>query len=132
MIEVACWQDDDSTCAARLGVHLRGSGQPKGTRNLILWAKTSIGVNAGYPFRILNGRRGQVELQTRLQKPKVPGVSPGSFTIQSVTLSISHSGRKSFITNPPSCSGGWPFSLKVVNYFNQPSITAHDRVSCRG
>jgi hypothetical protein len=107
-----------------------GEGQPRGTRNLILWAKTSIGVNAGYPFRVLKGRGGRVALRTKLPKPKTPGVSPGSFTIQTVTLSISHFGRRPFITNPPSCHRSWPFSLTVVNWFNQPSITAHDRVKC--
>ena len=107
-----------------------GIGQPKGTRNLILWVKTSIGVNEANPFRILTGKGGRVELQARLPKPKAPGVTPGSFTIQTITLSVSHFGAKPFITNPPSCPGSWPFSLRVVNYFHQPSITAHDRVKC--
>ena len=108
-----------------------GEGQPKGTRNLILWAKTSVGVNAGYPFRIIKGRGGRMELQTKLEKRKAPGVSPGSFTIQSVTLTMSHTGKRPFITNPPTCPGGWRFSLTVVNYFKQPPITAHDRAKCR-
>jgi hypothetical protein len=107
-----------------------GIGQPKGTRNLILWAKTSFGVTAAYPFRILKGRGGRMELRTQLKKPKTPGVTPGSFTIQTLTLSISHFGKRSFITNPPSCHGSWPYSLTIVNWFNQPSITAHDRVRC--
>jgi hypothetical protein len=119
------------TATSYNAVNNTGEGQPKGTRNLILWVKTSLGVSAGYPFRVLKGKGGQVELQVKLQKPKTPGVSPGSFTIQTVDLSISHSGRKPFIVDPPSCRGSWPFTLKVSNYFNQPPITAHDRVKCR-
>jgi hypothetical protein len=108
-----------------------GIGQPKGTRNLILWVKTSIGVNQAFPFRVLKAAGHRVELQARLKKPKQRGVTPGTFTIQTVVLSVTGSGRRSFITDPPSCASSWRFSLKVVNYFNQPPITAHDRVKCR-
>lgn len=109
-----------------------GEGQPKGTRNLILWVKTSIGVTQAVPFRVMKGTGGRMELQARFTKPAQPGVSPGSFTIQTIDLSVSHTGRASFITDPPACSGSWPFALTVVNYFGQPSITAHDRVRCSG
>lgn len=107
------------------------SHEPKGTRNLVLWVKTSIGVNQVFPFRVIRGAGRPVELQASLTKPAQPGVSPGSFTIQSVDLSIAGSGKRSLITNPKSCSGSWPFALRVVNYFGQPGITAHDQVKCR-
>jgi hypothetical protein len=108
-----------------------GIGQPKGTRNLVLWVKTSLGITQAVPFRVLKRHGGHVELRAQLQQPSTPGVSPGSFTIQSVALSISYSGRKSYITDPPTCRGAWPFSLTITNYFGQPSITAHDSVKCR-
>ena len=108
-----------------------GIGQPRGTRNLVLWIKTSIGITVTVPFRVLTGPRGRTELRAKFTKPKQPGVSPGSFTIEQAILSLTGSGRGSYITNPPTCMGNWPFSLTIVNYFNQPPITAHDRVSCR-
>jgi hypothetical protein len=108
-----------------------GKGQPKGTRNLILWVKSSIGVNTALPFRVLRGAGGRVELHATLTKPSQAGVSPGSFTRQTVVLSVSRSGKGSFITDPALCSGTWPFSLTVGDYFNQPSITARDLVTCR-
>jgi hypothetical protein len=33
-----------------------GQGQPKGTRNLVLWVTTSIGLKIAVPFRVLKGR----------------------------------------------------------------------------
>jgi hypothetical protein len=108
-----------------------GRGQPKGTRNLVLWVKTSIGVNSAIAFRVLKGAGGRVELRATFPKPSQPGVSPGSFTIQTVLLSVFGSGKRSYITDPAVCPGSWPFSLRVVNYFDQPSITARDQVKCR-
>jgi hypothetical protein len=108
-----------------------GKGQPKGTRTLILWVKTSIGVNTALPFRVLKGPGGRVKLRATLTKPSQSGLSPGSFTIQTVVLSVSGSGKGSYLTNPRVCSGGWPFSLTLVNYFHQPSIAANDQVKCR-
>lgn len=107
-----------------------GEGQPKGTRNLVLWVKTSIGVTQAVPFRVLHLGGHRIALRATFKKPATPGVSPGSFTIQTVSLSITGHGRKSFIADPPSCTGSWPFALTVINYFSQPSITAHDRVKC--
>jgi hypothetical protein len=107
-----------------------GIGQPKGTRNLILWVKTSLGVNQAIPFRvIMRGRREK--LRATFTKPSRPGVTPGSFTVQTVTLSTRGSGKRSFITNPATCTRSWQFALNVVNYFNQPPITATDSVRCQ-
>lgn len=108
-----------------------GQGQPKGTRNLVLWVKTSIGLKVATPFRVLKGPGGRVELRATFPKPSQPGILPGFATLQTLTLSVSGSGRRSFITNPAVCSGSWPFSLTVTNYFHQPSITARHRVNCR-
>lgn len=108
-----------------------GKGQPKGTRNLILWVKTSIGLKIAVPFRVLKGPGGRVELRTTLPKPSHPGLAPGFGTLQTVTLAVSGSGKRSYITNPAVCSGSWPFSLTVTNYFHQPSITARHRVDCQ-
>jgi hypothetical protein len=95
--------------------------------------KTSINVNQVIPFRVLKGVGGRQELRATFNQPSQPGVSPGTFTIQNVTLSVkgSSSSHGSFITNPPACAGSWSYALKIVNYFGQPSITAHDRVKCR-
>jgi hypothetical protein len=108
-----------------------GQGQPKGTRNLILWVKTSIGLKVAVPFRVLRGPGGRVELRATFAKPSHPGISPGSVTIQTATLVVSGSGKRSYITNPAVCSGSWPFTLTVTNYFHQPSITARHRVNCQ-
>ena len=108
-----------------------GLGQPKGTRNLLLWVKTSIAGNQAFAFRVMRGAAGREELQGRFTKPSRPGVTPGSFTIQTIDLSVSGSGNGSFITNPTVCSGAWRFALAVVNYFNQPPITAYDKVNCQ-
>src|SRR5437588_9645399 len=54
-----------------------GIGEPKGTRNLILHVKTSIGVTADAAFRIINGAGGRVLLRARFKRPSKPGVSAG-------------------------------------------------------
>lgn len=109
-----------------------GEGQPKGTQNLILWWTNSSGVNQAIPFRVLKGAGGRAELQATFAKPSQPGVSPDSITIETVVLSLSGSGKRSFITNPAMCSRSWLFTVTIVNYFGQPSITAQDRVKCHG
>lgn len=109
-----------------------GVGQPKGTRNLILWVKPSIGPNVAVPFRVLKGPGGRGELRATFTKPSQPGILPGSVTLQTVTLSVSGSGKGSYITNPAVCQGAWAYSVTVANYFGQPSVTARDQVTCRG
>lgn len=108
-----------------------GIGQPRGTRNLVLWVKPSLGVNQAIAFRVLKSVGGHEALRATFTKPTHPGVTPGSFTIQTVTLSTRGSGKASYITNPLACSGSWQFALKIVNYFNQPPVTAHDGVKCQ-
>jgi hypothetical protein len=106
-------------------------GEPKGTRNVLFYAQTSIGANSIIAFRISKLRDGQMKLVAKFTKPTSPGITPGSFTIEKVDVTIRGSGRKAYMTNPPRCSGGWTFAMTLTNYFGQPSVTAHDRARCR-
>lgn len=110
-----------------------GQGQPKGTRNLLFFARTSIGANATLAFRVSRLRGGRVKLSTQQPKPSHPGLAPGDFSLQKVDITItgSRGERRPFVTNPPTCAGGWPFTMTISNYFGQPSVTAADRVRCR-
>jgi hypothetical protein len=70
-------------------------------------------------------------LVENMTKPKKPGVTPGSFTIEHVKLSVSAgTAAKPYLSDVTSCHGSWPFSFTIKNWFNQPSITAHDKVRC--
>ena len=108
-----------------------GMGQPKGTRNLILSVKTSDGGIQVFPFQMMRGPGGRAKLVARLPKPPQPGVTRGTVTIQMLDLSVSGSVMGSFNTNPAVCSRSWQFALMIVNYFNQPPITAYDQVKCK-
>ncbi len=115
------------------GVDDKGyQGFPKGSGVLILYFRTSIKVNSSSYFHIDKSHAGGIELIQRLAKPKKPGIAPGFATIQRLDLTVSGSGAKPFISNPAHCSGSWPFSFTVENYFSQPSVTAHDQVKCSG
>ena len=105
-------------------------GFPKGSRELILNIVTSIGVNSVEFFHVVKAAGGQVQLIARGAKPAMPGVAPGSLTLQSLDLTIASSSKKPYLSNPSTCPGSWPFSLAVTNWFGQPSITARDQVSC--
>ena len=107
-----------------------GEGQPVGTRNLIMYVKASIGVTATYPFRITKTSGGRVELVTELSKPAKAGYSPGDFTLQDVDVSIAGDGTKPYLANPPTCNGGWLFTMPLTAYFGVKPITAFDRASC--
>lgn len=108
-----------------------GGAEPKGARNLVLWVTTSDGGIQAFPFQAMRASGGRAELVARLPKPAQPGVMHGTVTVQKLDLSVSGSVMGSFNTNPPRCSGSWRFVLKIVNYFNQPPITADDRVKCK-
>lgn len=115
------------------GVNDRGyAGHRKGSRNIFLYARTSVGVSGVLTFYIVKTPGGGTKLVAQLPKPAKPGVTPGSYTIQTTNLSISGgSASKPYLTDPPSCRGSWLFSFRNDNWFNQPSVTAHDRVMCR-
>jgi hypothetical protein len=104
-------------------------GYAKGSPELVLWIKTSIGVNAVDYFHIVKTGGGTVKLIANAAKPAKAGIAPGNFTIQKLDLTVNGSGKK-YVTNPHTCSGGWPFALTITNYFGQPSITARDVVAC--
>ncbi len=105
-------------------------GYPKNSPMLVLYVKSSIGINANNFFHVVKGGPGVLKLIGTSTQPAQAGVLPGSFTLQTLDLSVSGSAKKPFVSNPPTCSGSWPFSLTVTNYFGQPSVTAQDRVKC--
>ena len=106
------------------------TGFPKGSPVVILYIKTSIGLNATDFFH--QSKKGGHEVLTgTASPPSQPGIQPLNFTIQKLRLTLSRSShKKPYITNPPACHGSWPFSLTITNYFGQPSVTAHDAVKC--
>jgi len=104
-------------------------GFAKGSPEVVLGIKTSIGVNAAEYFHIVKTSRGIVKLIATFAKPAKAGIAPGNFTIQKLDLTINGSGKK-YVTNPSTCTGSWPFSLTIADYFGQPSITARDLVAC--
>lgn len=105
-------------------------GFPKGSHELLLFVKTSIGVNTLNVFHAVRAASGRLQLIARTTKPTTPGVAPGSFTLQALDLTIDSSSKKPYMSNPGTCPGSWPFSLTITNWFGQPSITARDRVTC--
>ncbi len=114
------------------GVNDNGSGgHPKGARAVFLYAQTSIHVNSTLAFYIHKSPSGGVTLIENVAKPKKPGVTPGSFTIQHVKLSVSGgTAAKPYLSNVTSCHGSWPFSFTIQNWFSQPPITARAKVKC--
>lgn len=115
------------------GVNDRGfAGHKKGSRTIFLYARTSVGLSGFYTFYIFKAVGGGTKLVSSSPKPKKPGVTPGSFTIQSTNLSVSGgSAGKPYLTDSKRCGGSWLFTFRIDNWFNQPSVTAHDRVMCR-
>lgn len=119
-----------ATVTAYNAVNDKGyGGAPKGSPALILYFQTSIGIKTSFYFHIV--KSGQItKLIGALAKPSKPGKQPGSFSIQNLDLTLTRSGSKPYMTNPPTCKKSWPFSLTLTNYFNQPSITARSKVAC--
>jgi hypothetical protein len=114
------------------GVNDNGSGgHPKGAQALFLYVQTSVHVNVTDVFYIHRSPNGGTTLIASVSKPKKPGVTPGSFTIQHIKLSVSAgTAAKPYLSDATSCPGSWPFSFTIDNWFNQPSVTAHDKVAC--
>jgi hypothetical protein len=106
-------------------------GYRRGSRELILYVKTSIGVNTTLAFHLVKTRSGVYKLVANETKPAKPGISPGTFTLQTLNLTLTGAGHKPYLTNPRTCTGSWTYSLTITNHFRQPSITAKDRVNCR-
>ncbi len=106
-------------------------GFPKGSPVLFLYVATSLGLNETLPFHVVTAPGGATELLTTVTKPAKPGVQPGSFTIRTIDLRVSGSGRANYLSDPRSCRGSWPFALTVKNFFGKPSVTAKDTVKCR-
>jgi hypothetical protein len=106
-------------------------GYRRGSRELILYVKTSIGINTTLVFHLVKTPGGVYKLVSHLTKPPKPGVTPGSFSLQTLNLILTGAGHKPFLTNPGTCTGSWTYSLTIINYFRQPSITAQDQVRCR-
>lgn len=103
-----------------------GTPRNPGVPSLILYAKTSIGVNTELPFDISGSR---LELD---YAPPQPGQKQ-IFHIQKVDLSIPNRGGKhAYVTAPRTCghSRKWKFSMTITNY-DGPSITATDTERCR-
>ncbi len=119
------------TVTAYNGVDDAGyAGFKKGSPLLALYIKTSIGITTVDYFHIVKSSRG-LTLISRSTKPAAPGIAPGVFTIRQLDLTIAGSGKHPYMTAPPSCTGSWPFSLTITNWFGQPSVTAGDRVACK-
>jgi hypothetical protein len=118
------------------GVDDRGyAGFRKGSPEVILYVKTSAGINTTDFFHLFRNRDGSEMLTGTATKPTKPGVQPGDITIQKLKLSLfrsssSSSSKKPYITNPPTCHRSWLLSLTTTNYFGQPPVTAHDAVKC--
>ena len=107
------------------------NGQPKGTHNLTLFITTSIGIKTTFPFRVEKTGNGRVKLVGQQPKPSKPGYTPGNFSLQRVQLTVHAKTKKSFITNPPTCTKkGWLYTFTITNYFGQKSITAKHRQHC--
>jgi hypothetical protein len=115
------------------GVNDDGSGgHPAGSRALFFYAQTSIHVNATLVFYIHTSPTGGTTLVEKSPKPKKPGVTPGTYTIEHVKISVSGgTAKKPYIANVTSCHRSWPFSFTIKNYFKAPSVTAHDKVKCQ-
>ncbi len=105
-------------------------GYPKGSRELILYINTSVGIKLANFLHIVKAPAGSAKLTGTSTKPSKPGITPGSYTLQRLDLTVSGSGNKPYLINPPTCKGSWPFSLTITNWFGQPSVTASDSVTC--
>jgi hypothetical protein len=104
-------------------------GYGKGKPVVILWVKTTIGVNVIDYFHVVKAG-GTLELIGKNTKPSHPGFVAGDFTLQ--TLDLTSTGNASaYFNNPPKCTGSWGFALTLTNFFGQPPITAPDKVACR-
>lgn len=116
------------------GINDRGyDGFRPGSRILVFYVKTSIGLNTSFIFHIVKTRSGATELISKTSKPKKPGVTPGTFSLQRVHLTVagkSPSG-KPYGINPPTCTGRWQASMTITNWFGGPTITASDSINCR-
>lgn len=104
-------------------------GYPRGSPVLLLYVRTTIGVNQTDFFHVVT-RGGGLELIGRSTKPSHPGIVPGDFTLQTLDLT-STASPSAYFRNPPKCSGSWRFALTLTNFFGQPPITAPDTVGCR-
>jgi hypothetical protein len=106
-------------------------GHPKGARNIFLFVQTSLHINVTDVFYIEKAPGGGTKLVADMSKPTKPGITPGSFTIKHITLSVSGgTASKPYFSDATACRGSWPFSFTINNWFNQPSVTAHDKVAC--
>lgn len=106
-------------------------GFPKGSPEIVLYVKTSLGVNATEYFHLVKHKDGSEMLTGTESRPARPGVQSGNFTLQDLKLTVHRSSRnKPYITNPPTCQRHWLFSLTTTNYFGQPPVTARDAVKC--
>lgn len=99
-----------------------GSPRDKGIPAVIMYAKTSIGVNATLPFDI-KGNKLLLEYA-----PPAEGSSQ-LFHIQKVDISIPN-GKKPYVTVPTTCKKPWSFSMAVAN-FDGPTVTASHSVKCK-
>ncbi len=105
------------------------AGFPKGSPEIVLYIKTSLGLNTTDYFHVV--KKGGSELLTGTSSaPAKPGVQPAYFTIQKLKLTVRSDQNKPYFTNPPRCHKNWLFSLTTTNYFGQPSVTARDAVGC--
>jgi hypothetical protein len=103
-------------------VNVDGTPRVPGTPAVILFAKTTLGLNSILPFDI-DGNRLLLEFS-----PPTPGV-PEIFHIQDVDLTFPRS--LGFVTAPHQCVGGrWRFSQTIEN-FDGPSVTARHTVPCK-
>lgn len=105
-------------------------GYRRGSRELILYVSTSVGIKLANFLHIVNTAAGNLKLAGTAAKPAKPGVTPGSYSLQKLDLTVSGSGKKPYLIAPPTCKGSWPFSLTITNWFGQPTVTARDSVKC--
>lgn len=96
---------------------------------LFRYIKTSIGVTTTDIFHVVKTPSGE-KLIANSSKPSTPGITPGTFTLRRLDLTISGTGKHPYITAPATCTGHWSFALTIRNWFGQPSVTARDRAAC--
>lgn len=104
-------------------------GFSKHSGAIVLYIKTSIGVKTADTFHIVKTSKG-FHLTSLFSKPTKPGVSPGSFTIQKLVLTVSSSAKRPYFTAPPTCRGSWGFALTLAEWFGRKPFTAQDNVKC--
>ena len=114
------------------GVNDQGfAGHPKGARTVFLYVRTSIGVNGTYTYYIHKTPGGGTKLVSNIAKPAKPGITPGSYSIKQIDLKVAGgTDAKPYLSDLTACPGSWRFSFTLHNYFNQPPVTARDRVAC--